>query len=275
MATLSVTLLDVGWGDSILIEAERDNQPPRFALVDSNDTPNMRFTLNFLRRYFRTRGIDFTSRRHFLDFVLLTHAHADHGQGLRYSISEFGTVNFWYPKSNNWGALGDLLRYARRTSKVDWVEALDSGKTLPNLGPAALEVLWPPRDVISNSSENDNSVVLRLTLGNVDFILTGDAEEHVWDQIAGQIPPTTRFFKVPHHGSRNGTFDSSGNPAWLNNVPQNADLGISCHVARFGHPHQQVIDLFDVNNRNHVRTDLHYHLKFTTDGTDVQITYSH
>src|SRR5580700_1802269 len=39
----------------------------------------------------------------------------------------------------------------------------------------SMQVLWPiPGNVLSN--ENDNSVVLALTLGNVSFVLTGDAE---------------------------------------------------------------------------------------------------
>ena len=71
-----------------------------------------------------------------------------------------------------------------------------------------MQVLWPiPGNVLSN--ENDNSVVLASphALGNVSFVLTGDAEaDGVWTQIANRIPSNTRFFKVPHHGSDNGVF---------------------------------------------------------------------
>jgi competence protein ComEC len=137
-----------------------------------------------------------------------------------------------------------------------------------------MQVLWPPYNTIDHN-ENNNSIVLVLTLGNISFVLTGDAEEDVWSQIAGQIPGNTRFFKVPHHGSVNGTFDDNGNTPWFNNCPVNAHLGISCHISRHVFPDQEVIDLFETNNRSYFRTDNHYHLTFHTDGNSVNVKYSH
>ena len=94
MSILRVIILDVGWGDSILIESEDDHGNQYFAVVDSNDTSRNRFTLNFLKRRLQTRGIDYRSQKPFLDFVLLTHGHTDHGQGLKAIMQEFGTRQF-------------------------------------------------------------------------------------------------------------------------------------------------------------------------------------
>ena len=118
MSKLRVTLLDVGWGDSILLESEDDAGNSHFAMVDSNDTSRNRFTLNFLKRSLQTKGIEHHDTKHFLDFVLLTHGHADHGQGLKAIMQEFGTRHFWYSKSSNWSSMGNLLGYARRSSNV-------------------------------------------------------------------------------------------------------------------------------------------------------------
>jgi hypothetical protein len=58
MSTLSVTLIDVGWGDSLLIES-RDNSDSHYALVDSNDTSSSRSSHIFLKRFFeKTRYYD-------------------------------------------------------------------------------------------------------------------------------------------------------------------------------------------------------------------------
>src|SRR4029077_7001970 len=97
-------------------------------------------------------------------------------------------------------------------------DVVDTSKILPPFGAVSMQVLWPlPGNVLPN--ENDNSVVLVLSLGNVSFMLTGDAEPYgVWTKIAGQLPSNTRFFKVPHHGSANGTFTSSGTTPWLNSL---------------------------------------------------------
>jgi len=274
MSKLRVIMLDVGWGDSILIESEDDQGNQFFAVVDSNDTNRNRFTLNFLKRRLQTRGIDYRSEKHFLDFVLLTHGHADHGQGLKAIMQEFGTKQFWYSKSSNWSSMGNLLSYARRSSNVDHHQAIDSNRILPNLGDVKLDILWPIAGNQSEPDENNNSVVMSLTLNNTVFLLTGDAEKEVWQHVAPKIPANTSFFKVPHHGSVNGSFDGN-NPAWLNNCPNQAELGISCHVGRFGHPHQQVIDLFDNAPNSYLRTDQHYHLIYETDGQTLHKFFHH
>jgi len=268
MSKLRVILLDVGWGDSILIEAEDDRGELHFAVVDSNDTSSNRFTLNFLKRYLQTKRINYRNRKPFLDFVLLTHGHADHGQGLKAVMQEFGTRQFWYSRSSNWSSMGNLLGFARRSSNVEHHQAIDNSRALPPLGDVQVDVLWPIAGNEAESNENNNSVVMTLTLGGTTFLLSGDAEKEVWEQVAARIPANTTFFKVPHHGSVNGSF-SGDKPAWLDDCPNRAVLGISCHVGRFGHPHQEVIDLFKNRGRSCFRTDLQYHLVFETNGRET------
>jgi competence protein ComEC len=113
-----------------------------------------------------------------------------------------------------------------------------------------------------------------LTLGNVSFVLTGDAEaDGVWTQIANQIPPNTKFFKVPHHGSDNGLFTVSGSTPWLNALPQGTIVAISCHIRPFNHPRQSVVAKLPAAQT--YRTDQHYHVTIETDGSDVKVSYSH
>ena len=49
---LAATLIDVGWGDSILLESEDENGELHLGLIDSNDTVYLRSTYIFLKRYF-------------------------------------------------------------------------------------------------------------------------------------------------------------------------------------------------------------------------------
>ncbi|MEN8180336.1 MAG: MBL fold metallo-hydrolase [Pseudomonadota bacterium] len=274
MSKLRVILLDVGWGDSILIESEDSQGNLHFAVVDSNDTPSNRFTLNFLKRHLQTKGINYRSQKPFLDFVLLTHGHTDHGQGLKAVMQEFGAKQFWYSRSSNWSSMGSLLSFARRSSNVVHHQAIDNNRILPLLGDVKVDVLWPIDGNPSEPNENDNSVVMTLTLDNTTFLLSGDAEKEVWQHVASQIPDNTSFIKVPHHGSVNGSFNGN-NPAWLDDCPDEAVLGISCHIGRFGHPHQQVLDLFTSKGRRHFRTDQQYHLVFETDGQETKAFYHH
>lgn len=275
MSSLSVTLIDVGWGDSVLIESQDGSGHCMYALVDSNDTTYFRSSYIFLKRFFEKKGLRLPGDKPVFEFVLLSHAHADHGQGLKAILRDFATRNFWYPKSLRWSSLVDLIRYSNSSNNVEHHQAVDSTKILPAIGDVSMEILWPPHDQIDSRNENNNSIVLVLRLGNVSFILTGDAEEGVWQRIAPQIPNDAQLFKVPHHGSINGTFDNSNNTPWLNNCPQNTLLAISSHVRPFGHPHRRVISLFNSRNRQYYRTDEHYHITFETNGNSVSAKYSH
>lgn len=276
MSRLSITLIDVGWGDSILIESQDNSGNNYYALVDSNDTKYLRSSYIFLKRFFEKKEIKLPDDKPVFEFVMLSHAHSDHGQGLKRILRDFGTKYFWYPKSLEWSSLAELIRYSRQSSNVEQPQSVDETKILDPIGNVNLEILWPPHDEdkIDPDNENNNSVVLALRLGSVSLVLTGDAEKDVWNQIANRIPGDTRFFKVPHHGSVNGTFDQDRTP-WFNNCPGDALLGISSHVRPFSHPDQEVIDLFDDNSREYFRTDVHYHVTFQTGGNIVEVKYSH
>ena len=153
-------------------------------------------------------------------------------------------------------------------------DLVDTSRVLPAFGAVSMQVLWPiPGNVLSN--ENDNSVVLALTLGNVSFVLTGDAEaDGVWTQIANRIPSNTRFFKVPHHGSDNGVFTAARATPWLNRLTPGTIVAISSHVRPFNHPDPGVVAALSASQLTY-RTDQHYHVTVETDGTNVNVSYSH
>jgi beta-lactamase superfamily II metal-dependent hydrolase len=284
MSHLHVTLIDVGWGDSILLEASDGNSPrPRFALIDSNDNADRDYwpTWNFLRKHFGLRENEFQVTKPFFDFVMLTHDHSDHGSGLKRIMKDFGTKNFWYPKVKveQSVVVANLQAYANHASVQIPHQAVDSNTQMGSLGDAAMDVLWPFPDQIE-SNPNNNSIVLALTLHDNTILLTGDAEGKVWTSIAGAIPQNTRAFKVPHHGSRNGTIHSNGFP-WvdqLDTLPVKPHLALSCHPTfpnRFNFPDPAVLARFEQGGYGYCRTDLHYHITYTLDDQGLKINYSH
>jgi len=274
MSTLKVTLIDVGWGDSIFLESIDENEQHHYALIDSNDTSTLRSSHIFLKRHFEKKGISVPSPSRLFSWVMLSHIHADHGQGLQRILKDYGSENFWYPKSNsNPIFFSKLQRYSNRYSRVNEHQAIDNKMEPPDFGDVEINVLWPKEDQI-DENENNNSIVISLTLGDVSFVLTGDAEIEVWNEIHNEIPANTRFFKVPHHGSSNGVFDGANTP-WLDSLPPEAVLGISSHIRPFSHPSPEVVAKFDSKGREYYRTDKHYHLTYATDGADVKVKYSH
>ena len=68
MSYLKVTLVDVGWGDSILIEAsDATARRPCFALIDSNDNAERIYwpSWNSLRKHFGMRDDEFSVQKPF------------------------------------------------------------------------------------------------------------------------------------------------------------------------------------------------------------------
>jgi hypothetical protein len=57
MSRLAITFIDVGWGDSVLLEAENDRGELSFAVVDSNDSSQSRSSFLFLKRYFERKCV--------------------------------------------------------------------------------------------------------------------------------------------------------------------------------------------------------------------------
>ena len=176
VSQLCANVIDVGWGDSLLLEMQDSNETWHYALIDSNDTTTLRSSYIFLKRFFERRGHSVPTAQPLFDWILLTHAHADHGQGLKRIMKDYGTSQFWYPKTASQTLFfTDLLRYAQRSSRVVHHQAIDNTKTLPKFGDASIDILWPPYNQVS-SNENNNSVVLALTLENISLVLPGDAE---------------------------------------------------------------------------------------------------
>jgi beta-lactamase superfamily II metal-dependent hydrolase len=277
LSQLIATLIDVGWGDSILLESRDSSGKSHYGLIDSNDTATLRSSYIFLKRFFERKKITIPATGRLFEWVLLTHAHADHGQGLKRILKEFGTKRFWYPEpAANPPFFADLLGYAAKAQnqRVGQCDLIHTNRILPQFGSVFLDVLWPTQG-LKPANENNNSVVLTATLGNVCFVFTGDAEaDGVWSNIASQIPSKTRFFKVPHHGSDNGTFDSARKTPWLKYLPKNANVAISSHISPFKHPSTTVVGALTSLGITY-RTDEHYHVRVETDGKSVEVTYSH
>lgn len=271
MSQLKIILIDVAWGDSIFLESIDNNGNESYALVDSNDSTNYKSSLIFLRKYFQRKFGTSKINKPLLDWVLLSHAHTDHGQGLKEIMRTFGAKNFYYPKSLDNSSLAHLQQYANSAHIPH--QAIDSNRLFPDFGDAQISILWPQPDQLS-SNENDNSIVMNITLNGQSVILTGDAEERVWNSIGNNIPNSTVFFKVPHHGSRNGSLDRHNNGTWTNHCPNNALLGISTHNRPYDHPDPKVLTAFDNDGYTYLRTDNNYHLEVILDGMNVQKKFS-
>jgi competence protein ComEC len=245
---LSVTFLDVGQGDAVLIETPAG---PR-VLVDGG--PSADAIAGALGRQ-----LPFYDDR--IDLVMVTHAQADHLGGLPSVLEryEVGSVIYAEP--------------ATRSLLVDaWKESIERAGTrvisphpgqIFDLGSgASLTILSPSNP---GTSGNESSIVARLEYGGVSALLTGDIAGQGELQLSNNGSGLRAdILKVAHHGS-----DTSTSPAFLSRVrPRLAVISVGGSNG-FGHPSPSVIDRLE--GLPLYRTDKDGDIVVTTDGTSVWV----
>jgi competence protein ComEC len=240
---LTVTFLDVGQGDAILIEGPRGHR----ILVDGGPSGEA-ITAALGRR------LPFYDRR--IDLVVLTHPQADHLGGLPAVLRRFDVGAVLASPIEADSAAYRAFRDAVRESLLPYHEALP-GHAVDLGGGARLNVLSAPPD---GSDANEGSLVIKLTLGRAAFLLTGDIES---DREAALVRSSADLratvYKVPHHGS-----DTSSSEAFVAAVRPLLDVISVGRDNRYGHPSPEVLERLD--GAAVFRTDLHGDIAIGTDG---------
>lgn len=222
---LKIHFLKVGQGDSILIESPAGQN----ILIDGGpDDLSSLEVKNILPFYDRT-----------IDLMVLTHPHADHVVGLIGILERFDVKQVLYTgvKDGTPAYLVWLDKVAEEGATV--IKAL-SGQRIDIAKDIYLEVLWPESDISGQEAENLNntSIVLKLVHGEVDFLLTGDAEKEI-EQILllSGVDISSDVLKVGHHGS-----DTSSTEDFIKAV--SPEVAVLCygHDNKFGLPSDRTVD---------------------------------
>jgi competence protein ComEC len=253
--SLKVSFLDVGQGDSILIQVPGG----QITLIDGGEDGN-----KLLGRL----SDELPWRRKTIDALILSHPHADHARGLnalfdRYQIGQVYGTGVLHNSSVYEVWLRNLRDHQLTLNTVQAGETIDLGSG------ATLQVLWPRDDLSSQtvSQLNNSSLVLKLTYGQISFLLTGDAEEEVEKQLleAG-INLSAQILKVGHHGSANATGDK-----FLAAVrPQLAIISVG-QDNDFGHPHASTLNKLAGIGAKILRTDQLGTIHLSTDGQSINV----
>ncbi len=249
---LTVSVLDVGQGDSILIQSREGIN----ILVDGGEDPWMAY------EKLRKRGV-----RH-LDLVILSHPHEDHLNGLLKVIEKLpvgavlggdhGFNSFPYQEFKE---IIEQKKISYRVARRG--EVLDIGPDLK------LMVLWPdyPPAFFDESQVNNLSVVVKLVYQKFTLLLSGDIEGEGQQQLVDEEAPLASVvFKVPHHGS----IDALNQEFFERVKPQIAVISVGAGN-EFGHPSKKVLHILESMGAKIFRTDLNGDIVIKTDGYRVEV----
>lgn len=211
LATL--TMLDVGQGDSLLLESAG-----KTALFDTGGQFDWRTGENPLAApyvvHIKQMGI-----RAF-DAIFLSHADYDHIGNLTEIMAAFPVES--------------IYRSPGRPSATDISALQPVAKDTYAIGDVLVEVLRP--GVWRSDEGNDDSMVLRLSIGEHTVLLTGDLEASEVELIGNKGVADLDVLKVAHHGSSGGT--SAAFVDWVQ--PEIALIGVGADNA-YGHPTTRVL----------------------------------
>jgi len=258
--TLSVHFIDVGQGASVLVEGPTGET----MLVDSGDwTADGEAVLAYLE----ARGVDR------LDYLVTTHADADHIGGHAAVIEHFETEGDGIGAAYDPGVAHDTATYERYLDAVEGhgVDLLlvEEGDRLPLADDNASALVLNPPAGEAEGDFHDNSVALAVEFGGFTYLTTGDAERGTEQRLLAEWPAAVDadVYQAGHHGS-----SSSSTAAFVDAVDPRLAVISSDRDSQFGHPHDEVLATFANRDIETYWTGVHGDVVVTTDGDDIDVT---
>ena len=233
--TLTVYFIDVGQGDSILLD-----QGTTEILIDGGTGQTN--VASYIKQY-----VDGS-----LEAIVATHPDADHIGGLTAVLNAYKVNDVWTNgESSTSNTYKTFISAIQANGAINHI--VKRGDTISE-GALSFSVLNPSS--LTGDANND-SVVLNLKYGSIDILLTGDAEQPAEaSMLAAGVVQHADILKVGHHGSR-----TASTSQFLSVVKPDVAV-YSCGIGNsYGHPHQETITAL-------------YNIGATIYGTDVDGTVS-
>ncbi|MFC1962806.1 ComEC/Rec2 family competence protein [Chloroflexota bacterium] len=241
-ANIEVHFIDVGQGDSILIDSG-DTE----ILIDGGD---------------RTSGVvtyleDFVDGA--LEVMVATHSHADHIGGLVQVLDTYEVEEIWLN-----GDAGDSEFMLAVGSEGAQVYKARRGDTI-KVGGLAFNVLHP---VSLNDTVDNNSIVLRFSYGDVDFLFMGDVGHGAEaSMLRAGIVPVVDILKIGDHGSSNASSES-----FLKAVRASLAIYMAGKGNRYGYPHNSTLAILAEAKLRTYGTDNYGTIIITTNGKTFSLS---
>jgi len=240
--SLTFAMLDVGQGDALFIESPSGTQ----VMFDGGPARKVLGSLQKIMSPF-DRSID---------AIFITNPDADHIGGLIDILKNYEVSAVFSSGTTSDSRTFQNLKEEIKKQDIPYV-LVKKGMRLDMGSDVFIDILFPDRDV-SMWTTNDGSIVARMTYGNTSIMLTGDAptkaeqiiiKNNLLENTETQLKST--ILKVGHHGSR-----TSSSSSFVKAISPEYAFISAGKDNKYGHPHADVLNIFNQLGVKILRTDL-------------------
>ena len=264
---MQVHFIDVGQADATLFI--QDGKTMLFDVGTKNSSDE-------LEKYLKNLDIKY------IDVLVLSHPHEDHMGGASVILNNFEVGTIYGPDIFDISSLDTKKWFNDMMDAVDRIDEKrnegiaeedqtsiwhfprnEKGEFAKfKIGGAIVEFYAPLEDEYSD--DNDYSICAKITFGEIDIMLTGDATKDVEEALIEEGEDLdVEIFQASHHGS-----DTGNSKEFLEEMTPEC-IVISCGMEnRYNHPVKSVVEMFKQMNIPVYRTDESGDIVMTTDGTE-------
>jgi competence protein ComEC len=272
---LHIDFIDVGQGDSALLTMPDGST----LLVDGGGKPNIDWSRSdeadaepferdtrsigerVVSEFLWARGLDR------IDYILPTHADADHIDGLNDVARNFkvrGAIVTRTPAEES-----EYVRFSEtmKSARVP-IEKIGAGDVL-RFGEVSIDVLWPPpTDNVNAPWRNNDGTVLRIRYGNQTILFAADIEKETEGRILNTgADLRSNIVKVAHHGSK-----TSSTQQFIDATRASVAVISVGRTSIFGQPNKEVVECWRASGAEVRTTGDKGTISLVTDGKQLAIS---
>lgn len=217
--TMRVHFINIGQGDSILIESPNGKS----ILIDGGKKGAGETVVSYIEE----QGIET------LEYVVATHPDADHIGGLISVLQSIPIKNFIDSgKIHTSNTYEEMLSFIQ-TKNIPYIVP-QTGDQIQLDDELQIDVISADEHASDN---NEASIVLKVTYGDISFLLTGDAGIEMEEQMIKTQDVRATILKAGHHGS-----NTSSSFEFIKTVKPEVTILSYGQDNSYGHPYDEVIE---------------------------------
>ena len=247
--TLDITFLDIGQGDATFVKFPDGQQMLIDCAIDARIIEALGRVMPFYDRD--------------IEYLVITHPDLDHYGGCIDVINRFNVSTIVYngmekPYDELWQEFNAKLEAHQADGKPF---TLVEEQFVWTIASTTVNFLYPDHSIVDDAkvphvekepNANDTSIVMKLTYGDQDVLLTGDGEEDLEEYLVATYGDQldVEILKAGHHGSHSSSIEE-----FVSSTSPEVAITSSGRNNRFGHPSRRVLKKFERASTTVWRTD--------------------